>query len=263
MVMLTTTKGIVISSRNVGENDRSISIITEELGVVDILCKGAQKNTSKNNASTQLFAYAKFCYNESKERYYLNSSEPINIFYGLRTDIKKVALASYIAELLKYSVMSLEPEEEVLRLTLNTFYYIAEDKRSCELMKSIFELRFACLIGYIPGLLGCYICHRYKDDHMYLIMNNGRLMCTPHFYHKYVTGPDEEDFFPFAQTLDVRMLHIVRVICLTELEKVFSLNIDGDYLRDLNRFTECYLMEHIGHHFKTLDFYNSLDENKE
>lgn len=261
--MLTTTKGLVISSKNVGENDRSISIITEKLGVIDILAKGAQKNTSKNNASTQLFAYATFCYNENKERYYLNSSEPINIFYGIRTDIKKVALASYIAELLKYAVMTLEPEEEVMRLTLNTFYYISEDIRSCELMKSIFELRFACSIGFIPGLLGCYMCHIYKDDYMYLIIKNGRMMCMHHFYQKYVPNPGTNDFFPFAQTLDIKMLHIVRVICLTELEKVFSVNLEGDYLRELNRFTEYYLMKHIDHHFKTLDFYNSLKENKE
>ena len=257
--MLITTKCLVISSRTVVENDRSISIITDELGVVDILCKGAQKNTSKNNAATQLFAYAKFCYNERNAKYYLNSSEPINIFYGIRTDIKKVALASYIAELLKYSIMNMSPHEEVMRLTLNTFYLIAENKRSCELMKCIFELRFACLIGYTPQIGCCCVCYEYSYERMYFIIKSGKLMCKPHFYQKYVTLPYENEFFPFAQTLDEKMLDIIRTICLTDLARIFSLNVKGDYLKELNRFTERYLMEHIDHHFKTLDFYNSLD----
>lgn len=127
--MLITTKGVVIRERQSRENDKFIDILTPDLGIIEISAKGAKKISSKNSASTQLFAYSNFCVQKRTERYYLNSSEPIHIFYPIRTDIEKTALAAYFSEVIKYAVPSEQPSADVLRLLLNSFHFMTEDSK--------------------------------------------------------------------------------------------------------------------------------------
>lgn len=253
-----TMKGIVISSANTNENDRMVTIITENLGVIDFLARGAQKITGSSNSSTQLFAYSEFCLNERKGRYFLESAKPINIFFGIREDIKKVALASYLAELVKYAVMALQPSGETMRLLLNTLHFLSEGTFSCAQLKSIFELRFACCVGHTPLLLGCKECHMYDDDYMFFIYKDGSLLCGGHYYIFYSAAGEE--FYPLTVCISRTVLHAMRTICLTELERVFSFKITGESLETLSEVTEIYLLTQLDHRFKTLDFYKELKD---
>ena len=139
--MLITIKGIVIRERTVGETSKFIDVLTENLSVIEINVRGCKKINSKNCAAAQLFAYSRFCLNKRKGMYYINSAEPINIFYKLRTDLQKLSLASYISELVSYVVGN----EGNVKIYLNFSQYTPfhfHDERPLELLKSIFEIRF-------------------------------------------------------------------------------------------------------------------------
>ncbi len=253
-----TVNGIVISSREANENDRYVDIITDELGVISFAAKGARKNTSRGNASTQLFAYSSFSLNESKGRYYLDSAKPISIFYGIRKDLKKVALASYFAELTKYAVMALQPAGEIMRLLLNSLHFLSEGTFCCAQLKSVFELRFACCTGFTPLLLGCKECHMFTSDYMYFIYEDGSLMCRGHYNIFYsISG---EEFYPVTSKISATVLHVMRLICLTEMEKIFSFRLKGESLEKLSEVTQCYLLRRLDHNFKTLEYYNELKD---
>ena len=133
--MLITVTGLVIAERNLGESDKFIDVLTAEYGVVEICAKGARKITGKNNASTQLFAYGKFCFSKRGERFYLNSSEPIRVFYNLRLDMKKLALAEYFIEISKYCVTTGQSAKDAMSLLLNSLHFLSEGTRSCEFLK--------------------------------------------------------------------------------------------------------------------------------
>ena len=93
-----TINGIVIKQRSFGESDKFADILTNE-GIIEIPVKGVKKITSKNSSSVQLFAYSRLCIDERNGRKFLNSAEPIHIFYGLRDNLKKLSLASYFADI--------------------------------------------------------------------------------------------------------------------------------------------------------------------
>lgn len=81
-----------------GETSKSVTVLTAERGVIDIFVRGGRKST-KNASSTQLFAYSKLCVEEKKNAkdqsmFFLNSSESEKLFYNIRLDPKKTALAS-------------------------------------------------------------------------------------------------------------------------------------------------------------------------
>ena len=247
--MLITTDGIVIRERFVGENDKYIDVLTKDLGLIEINIKGARKSNSKNSSSTQLFAYSKFCFSKKKDRYYLNSSEPIKIFYNLRLDIKKLALASYFAEVLKYSVVSEEPADMVLRLFLNSLHYLANGERAITFIKSIFELRFLTEIGLMPDLLACKDCNQYSSEKMYFNITEGYFTCCESLeYH------ENENVIIINATI----LHTMRYIVLSEFEKIFSFKINDYTQKKLSIITEQYLLSHLNRNFKTLEFYKSI-----
>ena len=99
--MMITVEGIVLKERSVGEQDKFIDILTKENGVLEISVKGAKKINGKSGASSQLFAYSRFCIQQRKERFYLNSAAPIHIFYDLRSSLSRISLASYFADVLR------------------------------------------------------------------------------------------------------------------------------------------------------------------
>ncbi|MDE5936686.1 MAG: DNA repair protein RecO, partial [Ruminococcus sp.] len=69
-----TIEGIVLKERAFGEQDKFIDVLTKDRGLLEFPVKGARKISGKFSAPTQLFAYSKFCYEQRKNRNYLNSA---------------------------------------------------------------------------------------------------------------------------------------------------------------------------------------------
>lgn len=247
--MLITVSGLVICERQIGENDRIIEILTSEYGIIQVSAKGAKKITGKNNSSTQLFAYSEFCFNERNGRYYLNSSEPKSIFYELRLDVKKLALACYFAELVRYTVTSHQSAKDIMRLMLNSLHFLCKDKKSCELLKSVFELRLCSEIGMLPQLIGCRECYRYEADEMYFIIDKAMLLCGDHFF-------DEENYCNIR--VSNGLVNAMRYICLSDMDKLFNFRVSQETQEKLTEITEKYIQIHLSKNFKTLDFYKSV-----
>lgn len=250
--MLTTVMGVVIAERNYGESDKFIDILTAEEGILEICVKGARKITGKNNSSTQLFAYSKFCIDRRNEKYYLNSSELIRVFYGIRTDIEKVALAEYLAEIAGYCVTSGQTAKDIMRLFLNSLHFISEDLRSCSFIKSVFEMRFLSEIGLLPQLIGCRDCYKYEAEEMFFMVDRCCLLCGEHFYGR---GFEENEYHI---RLTRSVLHALRFICLSEMEKLFNFKLGDDSMKLLNEITEKYIVSRLHKEFKTLDFYKQI-----
>lgn len=245
--MLITTKGIVIREKTVGETGKFIDVFTEDMGVIEISVRGANKINAKNSSTTQLFAYSKFCFQQRGERYFLNSSEPIHIFYGLRLDIEKVALASYFAEIISYCVPANENSEGLLKLFLNALYFLEEGKRTPRFVKFVFELRFLSDVGMMPDLLACKKCLKPTADEMYFLIRSGYIMCSDCFDGGYD-----------AIKLNPSMLHTVRYIVLIENKKLWNFKVSEAVEKTVSELAERYLIAQLGKRFKTLDFYYSI-----
>ena len=248
-----TLNGLILQERDVGETGKSVSVLTAEKGVIDVLVRGGRKS-SKNSSPTQSFAYSKLCLEEKRNpkgqiNYYLNSSESIKLFYNIRLDAKRMALASYFAELLKYTGIESAGCEEVLRLSLNTFYFLNEGKKDMELLRSIFQFRLLCEIGLRPDLVGCHKCFSYEDDIMHFDFMANNLTCSKCY--------DNEETL-HDMPMDKTLLYIVRFIALTDYNRLFSFKISEKYQTKLTEFTEKFLYYHLKGKFKTLEFYKLL-----
>ncbi len=247
--MIVTLKGLVLRERPLGENDKFLDVLTDSLGLIEVVAKGVRKSKAKNASTAQMFSYATFSLNESKGKYVLNSSEPIRLFYNLRMDMQKLALACYMAEMAIYTSTENEPNEGALRLMLNSLHFLEQGKLPTWQIKCIYELRLMTEIGMTPNLLGCCECLTYSEELMQFDLRYGKLYCE--------NCIGKRDLYDFA-LLDATLLHAVRYIALTDMERLFSFRLSDDYAPNLNDITERYSQMHLGKRFQTLDFYYTI-----
>ena len=90
--MQVTANGLVIHERVLSNDNRLLTILTAEYGIVRAFVKLVKKLGGTMSASTDLFAYSSFVLFHNKDQYSINSAEANRIFYHLRDDLEMTAL---------------------------------------------------------------------------------------------------------------------------------------------------------------------------
>jgi DNA repair protein RecO (recombination protein O) len=261
-------KGVVIKKCEFEEKGRLLYVLTEN-GIVKISVRGAKKPTSKNNPAAEMFSYADFSVTESRDRLYLDSSKPIKIFWNIRGDIKKLALAAYFAEVLFFCGVSGEGEsggsgadknggrgadksadarfsgdcKDELKTLLIALDCLDKGNRDESFIKSVFEMRIACAIGFLPDLIGCAECFRYQGN-MFFDIAAGQLFCREHNTS--------------GIAISNSLLDTIRFVCLSAVEKITCFKIGDRTQKEFSRLAEEYLIYHLEKKFKTLLYYKKM-----
>lgn len=238
------TEGLVIREKGSGESDRSLRILTRDYGVLHAFARGARSVKSERQSGTQIFAYSKFGITRKGDAYIVTEAHPMEVFFGLRSDIERLSLAQYFCELVGELAPEEMPAEEYLSLLLNALYLLTNGKRPQPFLKAVMELRLMSMSGYMPDLVACCECGKYIDEEMYFDKQNGSLFCT--------------ECGAVGMPLTSGVLAAMRHICFAEPKKVFSFTLSDDGLRKLSNITEGYMHTHLNHSFKTLQFYKTV-----
>ena len=117
-------KGIVIRETQYKDNDKIITILTDNLGKVSCIAKGAKKTNSPILANAQYLVYNEFVLYKSKNFYYINSATVIDTFYNLRVDLDKLETCFELTRLLNKVTDENEDTSYVLKLFLNTLFIL-------------------------------------------------------------------------------------------------------------------------------------------
>ena len=205
-----TTKGLIIRETPFGDYDKYISVLTRDKGIISVFVKSARRPKSKVAAATSLLCYSELTVFANRDTYRLNEASPIDTFFGLRSDIEKMALAQYLCELLAAVAPEQFESEEFLRLILNSLHFLCEADSDVNLIKAITELRLLSLSGYMPDLIGCNECAEFEKFPFFFDPSNAVIYCSE---HKRSSALIEIDRTTFAA-----MRHIV----YSTLDKMYS-----------------------------------------
>ena len=247
--MILTVKGLVIREVTFGEADKLFDLLTDS-GIRTVRARGVRKPGSKYAAVTQMFSYGEYCLRQTGDRLYLDSAVSLAMFYGLRQDLEKLALASYFAELIRKTATD-QPQPQLLRLFLLCLHYLEEGTRDLMQIKGIFELRLVTELGMMPNLVCCNCCMRYLPPAPILRIASADFTCADCCD---LVGPHDLTVTPAA-------LQAARHAIYSEADRLFAFRVKGESLRQFALYAEQYLLHRIGTDFPTLRFFHDLAGN--
>ena len=250
--MLVTVDGIVLGRRDVGENNCFLDVLTNEFGVIEVTAHGVKKLNSKNASATGLFSYATFCLNKSRYTYSINSTTPKYSFYKLSSDLRKLSLAVYFADIIKFTSATEQGDGNILRFFAVTLYKLEKEGADLSLVKAIFELRIASMLGFMPDLRACSECACYEHEKMIFIWDESKIICEDCF----------DSYFSESlhYLLSPSLLYAMRYVVYSPFEKVYSFSLKGETAERFYYFAESYLQRQLGRDFKSLDYYKNLKD---
>ena len=242
------TQGLVIKEQAVGESDRLVTVLTKDEGVVRAFARRAKQLKDSKNAATGLLCYSRFALSKGKSAYNISEAFPIEVFFDLRKDIPRLALAQYFCQLAVEVVPEGVEAGEYLRLVLNALHFLCKGSRPQAVLKAIVELRMLSEAGYMPNVAYCAHCGAYESPRMYFKINRGELYCQ----ECYIDNGDP--CAPLSPAALTAMRHIV----FADFEKIFSFTVSPGAQQELAAAAEAYTMQILQKRPKTLDFYYSL-----
>lgn len=263
--MKKTVDGLVLREYPVGENDKLLTVLTAEQGRITMTAKGARSMRSKVVAMCHLFTYANFEYYEKGDHRWVSGGSVNRSFFELNSDMEGFALAAYVSQVAQEITGEGVEAGDVLRMTLNTLYCIAQRRKPLWQIKATYELFAAAVSGFTPDLSGCHECGELAPARLWLDVMNGRLICDACLKKQTGNLPlPETDAYSARNILlplDSSALASLRYVCGSPAERIFAFSLTEGESRDLFcRAAETYLLNHLERGFDTLDFYRTVKE---
>ena len=242
-----TIQALVLRVTDYNDRDALLTVLSRNHGKLTVKARGLRRKNSPLAAPCQLLAFGEFTLFEYRGQYTVNEAHSIELFQNLRRDLTKLSLGTYFAQAAELISQEDMPNPELLSLLLNCLYALTKLDIPEKNVKSVFELRAACLAGYTPDLFGCHVCGKQDPDRFDL--SAGQLECQ---------GCRTTGGSGIQMPVTPSVLEAMRYICYCDPKKLFSFQAGPGTMGKLSEICEAYLTTQLERGFSTLDFYKSL-----
>lgn len=244
--MYLNTIALVLRVSDYNDRDALLTLLTRDQGKITAKARGLRRKNSPLAAPCQLLALCEVTLFEYRGMYTINEARSLELFTPLRKDLVKLTLGSYFAQVSDVISQEDVPNSELQSLVLNCLYALSAMDVSPEQVKSVFELRIACIAGYTPDLYGCH-CNA-NGQQYYFDLSGGCLLCEQ------CKNQNVGIRHPVAAgTLDA-----MRYVISCDPKKLFGFKLGAENQQQLSCVAEAYLVTQLERGFSTLDFYKSL-----
>lgn len=110
--------GINLRGMPLGEQDRLLTVLTRERGLLQLVATGARKHRSPIAGLSGLFVVNDLIVGEGKSLDRIKQAQMVSSFVGLGQNLAKLTAAQYLAELSLVQALSNHPQEELFLLLL-------------------------------------------------------------------------------------------------------------------------------------------------
>ena len=245
--MYLTIQGLVLRVTKYNDNDALLTVLSQKHGKLTVKARGLYRKSSPLTALCQLLAFGEFTLFEYRGYYTINEAHAIELFQTIRKDLQKLSLGTYFAQVADVISQEDMPNPELQALTLNCLYALDKLSLPEKLVKAVFELRCACLAGYMPSVTGCYRCQNPLPDRFNIA--EGRLECSA------CRGMDSDGL---RMPVTPGVLDAMRYICYCDPKRLFGFQAGECTVDGLSQLAEAYLATQLERGFSTLDFYKTL-----
>lgn len=238
--------GIALRSVNYGEGNKLLDIFTKEKGKLTVIARKAREMKKSKGNITELFSRMNYNLFKGKEFYYLNQSNVIEAYAGIRDDIEKISFAAYIAEMTNAALENEEENEKLYLLLDKTFKYLSDGTVDYRKLTLSFQLKMISFAGYRPAL------KFYSENRR-----------AP-FYFSYETGEilsrDDLINVEYRKEVEIELIEILVKLLFSRLEDLDSILIEQNQFVMIENIVFNYIAFHIGKtNYKSLKMLKSLN----
>ena len=244
----TVIRGIVLRAVDTKESDKILTVLTDTMGKIPVVAKGARSRRSRISAAAQLLAYSEMTLSESHNWQILSEASTLELFPAVRQDIELLSLGSYFGELADAVTYEGLPAQEVLSLLLNALYALDTLKRPQLLVKAAYEVKLMALSGFEPLLDGCVRCGRGEPEEPLLDVVHGTLRCRR-------CGEKGDGL---AMPLSAGSLAALRHVVYGDPKRLYSFMLPQEDLKAMAHAAEAYVAAQLERGFRTLDYYKRI-----
>lgn len=235
--------GIILSENNMGDFDKMLTMLTPGVGKISCVAKGARRPKSALLAGTQIFCFGEYLMYKGSNTYHINSVEPIEIFYNIRTDLEKLKYAVHINKIIQDVTHENQNCYNTLQLLLNTLYTISETDKDLDFVTSVFKLRLLSIMGFTPNVNKCVNCGKKENIKGFSIKDNG-VKCE---------ACSKQDT-SILQT-NKSTLNAIRYTVMAPAKKVYSFTIKDDSLEEFKLISKIYFNDKLEKEYKLEDLF--------
>jgi DNA repair protein RecO (recombination protein O) len=236
-------QAIVLGHIEYGEADRILRLFTYEKGKITAIAKGVRKIRSRKAGHLEPFTHVNLFLAKGRDMDIITQAETVDGFMGLREDLRRVAYANYIVEVLDRFTYEEGPNVGVFRLLVNTLSHL-EKQDNLETVTHFYEVRLLDHLGFRPQLFNCVDCGKeVLAEDQYFSPLVGGVVC-----------PQCGRMRPEAWPVEKDVLRYFRHLQRSSWEKVASLSIPKEIEPLLAELIQRYLTYIMERQLNTPDF---------
>lgn len=152
-----TVSGIVIRHADYKDNDRMLTILTEQ-GCIGASARGCRRPNSPLLSASELFVYGEFVLFEKQGRHSVNACDVRESFYPLRQDMERFYAAAHMLEVANGLAEEGTSCAELMELLYYALTYTAYTESHPMDMALVFTAKSLAAMGYTPAITHCASC---------------------------------------------------------------------------------------------------------
>lgn len=242
-----TVTGMVLQAAPVGDYDKRMVILTQELGKITVFARGARKSTSAFLAVANPFVMGSFQIYEGRTSYTLRQANIKEYFTQLASRQPGVYYGFYFLEIADYYGREGNRETNMLNLLYVTMKALLNDQIPNALIRIIFELKALVINGEYPGVFDCVECGS-REDLLYLSERLEGCVCkncTPYVRDAKIISPTA--------------LYTLQYIISSPIEKLYTFTLKAEVIQEIGRWMKRYMERHTDKKFKSLDILEIME----
>ena len=190
-----TTDAVVLAATDVGEEDRILTFLTPEIGLLNAAATSARNLKKGRAAPLDLFVQTRLLVNipgkEGKLKR-VGSAEVIDPFLGIRADYGRLCAASYMGQTAAHCIQEDDPSSGTYDLILYCLRRLDTAAAPFGVML-LFEVKLLGEMGILPELTHCIKCMEEVSGEAYLDAGGGGILhrqCSAREYKGILSGGD-------------------------------------------------------------------------
>ena len=224
------TKAIVISEKNLGEDDKLFALYTKKFGKIEVLAKAIRKPKAKLRGGLQILNYINFEFVEGKNFNIATDALLKEDFSSIKKEPKKFRMALYVCNVLDKLISGEEKDKRIWGLLKKTLKSIEHNNNG--IILRYFDWVLLSLLGFEPELYYCVKCeNKIGEGKLFFSAKEGGIVCKEHLNNKKKLGKE----------ISRDLVKILRLIIHEDHETLRKLKMNNYQKEELKKITKYYL----------------------